>query len=347
MDPLSHRLVRGCALHRRVQSTPRRVESTRRDCGAGSRLDACRRSAAIVECRRVEDGDHGLRQGRDDDGSPDFVAEGERIATFDNDGTLWSEQPLYFQALFAFDRVKAMAADHPEWKTQQPYKAAIENDGKALAATGQKGVLQLSAATHTGMTVDEFNKIVRDWIASARHPTTGRPYNEMIYQPMVEVLRYLRANGFKTFIVSGGGVEFMRGWVEQAYGIPNEQVVGSRGKLKYDVRDGMPVLLKVPEIDLIDDGPGKPVGIAQVIGRRPILAFGNSDGDFQMLEYATGGPGRRLGLFVHHTDAEREWEYDRQGHIGVLAKGLDEAPKRGWVIIDMKNEWNTIYAPAR
>ncbi len=281
------------------------------------------------------------------EGGPQFVPVAERIATFDNDGTLWSEQPIYFQLQFVLDRVKAMAADHPVWKTTQPYKAVLDGDMKTLMASGEKGVLELMAATHTGMTVEEFTKIVSDWAVTARHPKTGRPFTEMVYQPMLEVLSYLRANGFKTYIVSGGGVEFMRPWTERVYGVPPEQVVGSRGKLKYEVRDGVPVLVKLPAIDLIDDKEGKPVGIAQVIGRRPIAAFGNSDGDFQMLEYSTTGTGRRFGLIVHHTDAEREWAYDRASHIGRLERGLDEAPKRGWVVVDMKQDWKVIYPPQR
>jgi len=277
------------------------------------------------------------------EGGKDFVPVPQRIATFDNDGTLWSEQPLYFQFLFVIDRVRAMAADHPEWKTTQPFKAALEGDQKALAAAGEKGLLQLLMATHTGMTIEEFDAVVREWITTARHPTAKVPYTQMTFQPMVEVLDYLRANGFKTFIVSGGGTEFMRPWVEQAYGIPPEQVVGSRGKLKYEVRDGQPALLKLPEPELVDDGAGKPVGIAQMIGRRPIAAFGNSDGDFEMLEYVTTGPGRRLGMIVHHTDADREWSYDRGSHVGKLERGLDEAGKRGWVLIDMKTDWKVIH----
>jgi hypothetical protein len=222
----------------------------------------------------------------------------------------------------------------------------LAGDMKGLAASGEKGVLQLMATTHTGMSIEEFAGIVRSWMETAPHPVSKRPFNEMVYQPMLEVLAYLRANGFKTFIVSGGGTEFMRPWVEKAYGIPPEQVVGTRGKLKYDVRDGKPVLFKLPEPELIDDGPGKPVGIAQMIGRRPIAAFGNSDGDFQMLEYTTSGAGKRFGLIVHHTDAAREWAYDRGSHIGKLERGLDEAAARGWVLADMKTDWKVIY-PSR
>jgi len=280
------------------------------------------------------------------EGGADFVPVAERIAVFDNDGTLWSEQPIYFQLQFVLDRVKAMAADHPEWRAKQPYKAVLDGDMKTLMASGEKGIGELLAVTHSGVTVDELGEIVRAWADTARHPKTARRYTEMVYQPMLEVMAYLRANGFKTFIVSGGGVEFMRPWVERVYGIPPEQVVGSRAKLKYEVRDGKGVLVKLPEIDLVDDRAGKPVGIAQVIGRRPIAAFGNSDGDFEMLEYVTTGPGPRFGLIVHHTDADREWAYDRGSHIGGLARGLDEAAARKWVLADMKQDWKTIYSAA-
>jgi len=277
------------------------------------------------------------------EGSKDFLPPPQRIATFDNDGTLWAEQPMYFQLQFVIDRVRALAPDHPEWKTKEPYRSLLAGDLKGVAAAGEKGVFELVAATHAGMTVDEFNDIVRSWIASARHPVSKRPFTDMVYQPMLELLAYLRANSFKTFIVSGGGVEFMRPWVEATYGIPPEQVVGSRLKLKYEIKDGKPSLLKLAEIDLVDDGPGKPVGIAQVIGRRPVAAFGNSDGDFQMLEYTTGGPGRRFALIVHHTDADREWAYDRGSHIGKLERGLDEAAARGWIVADMKRDWKKVY----
>jgi hypothetical protein len=277
------------------------------------------------------------------EGSPDFVAPADRVAVFDNDGTLWSEQPMYFQLAFAIDRVKALADKHPEWKDKQPFKGILEGDLKTALAGGEKAAVELLAATHTGMTVEEFEQIVLDWVKTAKHPKLGRPYTECVYQPMLEVLAYLRANGFKTFIVSGGGIEFMRPWAGKVYGIPPEQVVGSSGKLKYEVRDGKPVLLKLPEINLIDDGPGKPVGIQQHIGRRPVMAFGNSDGDFQMLQYTTAGSGPRFGLIVHHTDAEREWAYDRRSHVGKLDKALDEAPKAGWTVVDMKAEWKVIY----
>jgi phosphoglycolate phosphatase-like HAD superfamily hydrolase len=277
------------------------------------------------------------------EGGPDFVPPAERIAVFDNDGTLWAEQPLYTQLAFALDRIKALAPKHPEWKTTQPFKGVIEGDTKAVLASGAGGLMQIVAASHTGITTDEFEAIVQDWIASARHPGTGRRYDEMIYQPMVDVLIYLRANGYKTFIVSGGGVEFMRPWVERVYGIPPEQVVGSRVKVKYEQRDGAPVLLRLPEIDLNDDKAGKPVGIHQVIGRRPTIAFGNSDGDFEMLEWTTSAKGPRLGVIVHHTDAEREWAYDRETHVGQLVRALDEGPRRGWLIVDMKSDWKVVY----
>jgi phosphoglycolate phosphatase-like HAD superfamily hydrolase len=276
-------------------------------------------------------------------GSPDFVPMPERIAVFDNDGTLWSEQPAYFQLLFVMDRVKALAPKHPEWKTEEPFASVLKGDMRGVAASGEKGLLKLVAATHARMTTDEFTKEVTDWIATAKHPTTGKPYTKMIYQPLVELLDYLRANGFKTFIVSGGGIEFMRPWAEATYGIPPEQIVGSSLKMKYEVRDGVPVLVKLPEIDLIDDGAGKPVGIQSHIGRRPIFAAGNSDGDFEMLEWTTAGSGPRFEMIVHHTDAAREWAYDRKSTFGKLDRALDEAPKRGWTLIDMKDDWKTIF----
>lgn len=277
------------------------------------------------------------------EGSPDFVPPAERIAVFDNDGTLWSEQPMYFQALFAFDRVKALAPQHPEWKTQEPFASILRGDVKSALAGGEKALLEVFMATHAGMTTDEFSKIANDWLAIAKHPKTGRRYTEMVYQPMLELLAYLRANGFKTFIVSGGGIEFMRPWTERVYGIPPEQVVGSSIKTKFEVRDGKPVLVRLPELNFIDDKAGKPVGINQHIGRRPIAAFGNSDGDFEMLQWTTSGPGPRLGVIVHHDDAEREWAYDRDSHIGKLDRGLDEAPKQKWVIVSMKSDWRVVY----
>ncbi len=276
-------------------------------------------------------------------GTPTFVPPAERIAVFDNDGTLWSEQPAYFQLLFALDRIKALAPKHPEWKTKQPFKAALEGDMKALAASGEHGLLELVMATHAGNTTQEFESIVKDWLATARHPRFKRPYTELVYQPMLELLAYLRSNGFKTFIVSGGGIEFMRPWVEKVYGVPPEQVVGSSIKVKYDVREGKPALVRLPAINFIDDKAGKPVGIHYHIGRQPIAAFGNSDGDFQMLEWTTSGPGARLGLVVHHTDAEREYAYDRKSPIGRLDRGLDEAGQRRWTVVDMKRDWRRIY----
>jgi len=278
-----------------------------------------------------------------DKSNPNYVPPEERIAVFDNDGTLWSERPIYFQFYFAIDRVKAMAPDHPEWKTTQPFKALLENDPQALAASGEKGLMQLMMATHVGMTTAEFERIVTEWIHTANHPTTGKLYTEMVFQPMLELLDYLRTNGFKTYIVSGGGVEFMRPWTEEVYGIPAEQVVGSSIKTGFELREGEPVLARLPEIDFIDDKEGKPVGIHKFIGRRPIAAFGNSDGDLQMLQWTEAGEGGRLMLLVHHTDAEREWAYDRESHIGRLDKALDEATAKGWLIVDMKNEWKNIY----
>jgi phosphoglycolate phosphatase-like HAD superfamily hydrolase len=276
-------------------------------------------------------------------GSADFVEPAERIAVFDNDGTLWAEQPAYFQLLFAIDRVKAMAKDHPEWQDQQPFKSAISGDMEALLASGKEGLMKILAASHTGMTTDEFADSVRQWLDTARHPTTGKKYSEMVYKPMLELLEYLRANGYKTFIVSGGGIDFMRVFAEEVYGIPPEQVVGTSVAATYEVRDGVPVLIKQPEGLFVDDKEGKPVGIHHHIGRRPVFAAGNSDGDFQMLEYTTSGDGPRLAMIVHHTDADREWAYDRDSHIGQLVRGLDEADERGWVVVDIAGEWKAIY----
>ena len=278
-----------------------------------------------------------------DRGSAQFVAPETRIATFDNDGTLWSEQPLYFQGFFAFDRVKALAPKHPEWKTKQPFKGILENDMKAVAATGEKGLVEVIGATHAGMTTDEFAQTVKDWLARAKHPRFQRPYTDLVYQPMLELLAYLRANGFKTFIVSGGGVDFMRVFTEQVYGIPPEQVVGSVGETKFEMRNGKPVLMKLPKLIHIDDKAGKPVGIHRFIGRRPVLAFGNSDGDQQMLEWTAAGDGARFMGLVRHTDAQPEWAYDRQSSIGRLDTALDEATARGWTVVDMKRDWKKIY----
>jgi phosphoglycolate phosphatase-like HAD superfamily hydrolase len=279
-----------------------------------------------------------------DEGGPDFVPVEERIATFDNDGTLWAEQPIYFQIAFAIDRVKALAAEHPEWRDTQPFEAVIEGDLNTLAAIGEKGFLEIMAATHTGITTEEFQAIVAEWLATARHPRFDRLYTELAYQPMLELLAYLRAESFKTFIVSGGGVEFMRVFTERVYGIPPEQVVGSSGVVKFELQDGEPVLLKEAEIEFVDDGPGKPVGINRFIGRRPVMAFGNSDGDLEMLQWTTAGDGARFGLIVHHDDAVREWAYDRESHIGRLDQALDLAPTWGWVVVSMKDDWNTIFA---
>ena len=267
----------------------------------------------------------------------------ERIATFDNDGCLWSEQPMYFQAFFIFDRIKTLAAQHPEWAEKEPFASVLKGDVNAALSGGERALIEMAMATHAGMTTEQFEKIVGDWIATARHPKTGRLYTEMVFQPMLEVLAYLRANGFKTFIVSGGGIEFMRPWSERIYGVPPEQVVGSSVKTKYEVRDGKPVIMRLPQLNFIDDKEGKPVGINQHIGRRPLIAFGNSDGDFQMLEWTTAGAGPRLGVLVHHTDDVREYAYDRESHVGKLARGLDEAPARGWVVVDMKADWKQIY----
>jgi phosphoserine phosphatase len=277
----------------------------------------------------------------------DFVPSAQRIAVFDNDGTLWVEQPMYTQLAFVLDRVRALAAEHPEWKRQQPFKAAIEGDMKTLGTAGNEGLMQLLMAAHAGMTSDEFEMIAADWIGATRHPRFERPYTELVYQPMLELLDYLRANGFKTFIVSGGGVDFMRPWTERVYGIPPEQVVGSEIAMKFELRDGKPVIVREPKIGFIDDKVGKPVGIQRHIGRRPILAFGNSDGDLQMLQWTTGAGGRRLGLILHHTDGDREYAYDRESHFGKLDKALDLAPKNGWVLVSMKDDWREVFAPAK
>lgn len=284
------------------------------------------------------------------EGSPDFIPTQERIAVFDNDGTLWCEHPAYVQLLFAIDRVKAMAPDHREWKTQEPFKSVLAGDMNAVAASGEKGIAQIVAATHAGMTADEFRDVVKQWLRTARHPTTGRPYTEMVYQPMLEVLAYLRDNGFKTFIVSGGGVDFMRAFAEEVYAVPPEQIVGSRAHYEFQMRDAQPVLIKLPDVDLIDDGPGKPVGIQQQIGRRPVMAFGNSDGDRQMLEYTTiDNPHPAFALLVLHDDAKREYAYGPasglpDSKIGTFSQSLaDEAHQRGWIVVAMKDDWATIF----
>jgi phosphoserine phosphatase len=276
-------------------------------------------------------------------GAPIFVPPAERIAVFDNDGTLWAEQPMYVQLQFALDRVKALAPRHPEWKEKQPFKAVLEDDFTTVIAGGEKALLKIVMATHAGNTAEEFTKIVQDWLTTAKHPKTGRSYTDMVYQPMLELLDFLRANGFKTYIVSGGGIEFMRPWTERIYGVPPEQVIGSSIKTQFELRDGKPVLVRLPEINFIDDKAGKPVAINQHIGRRPIAAFGNSDGDLQMLQWTAAGSGGRFCLYVHHTDAEREWAYDRNSSIGRLDKALDEAQAKGWTVVDMKRDWKIIF----
>lgn len=281
------------------------------------------------------------------EGSPDFVPVAERIAVFDNDGTLWSEKPTYFQALFVFDRIRQLATQHPEWKTQEPFASVLRGDMRNALAGGEKALVEMVMATHAGMTTEEFDKIVSDWITTAKHPETGRLFTDMTYQPMQELLAYLRRNGFKTFIVSGGGIEFLRVWAERVYGVPPDHVIGSSIKTRYELRDGNPVIVRLPELNFIDDKAGKPIGIHQHIGRRPILAFGNSDGDFEMLEWTTAGSGSRLGLILHHDDTNREYAYDRDSHVGRLARGLDEADKRGWIVVSMKNDWLRVFRQVR
>jgi phosphoglycolate phosphatase-like HAD superfamily hydrolase len=279
------------------------------------------------------------------EGSPDLVAPVERIAVFDNDGTLWCEQPLYAQLQFALDRVQALAPEHPGWKEEEPFASLLAGDVEQALAGGEHAMLEIVMGTHAGMTTEAFEQIVKDWIATARHPTTGRRYTEMVYQPMLELLAYLRAHRFRTFIVSGGGVEFMRPWAEEVYGIPPEQVIGSSIRTRFEVRAGKPVLMRLPELEFVDDKEGKPVGIHQRIGRRPLAAFGNSDGDLQMLQWTTAGEGPRFALYVRHTDAEREWAYGRESSIGRLDKGLDEALEKGWTVVDMQKDWKTIFPP--
>ncbi|WP_299350581.1 HAD family hydrolase [uncultured Shimia sp.] len=278
-----------------------------------------------------------------DPASPDYVTESDRIAVFDNDGTLWAEQPVYFQLIFAIDQVAKMAASDPSMLTSPAIKAAADGDMKAVLASGKEGLVEILKASHANMSLDTFATDVAAWLETARHPKTGQPYDEMLYQPMLELLRYLRDQGFLTYIVSGGGIEFMRVFAEDAYGIPPQQVVGSSTTSTYEVIDGVPTIVKGQELFFVDDKAGKPVGIQHHIGKRPILAGGNSDGDFQMLEWVTSGEGPRLGILVWHTDGDREWAYDREGHIGVLNRGLDEGPDRGWVLVDMKNDWSRIW----
>lgn len=277
-------------------------------------------------------------------GTPDFVPPAQRIATFDNDGTLWGEQPFYFQFLFAVDRVKAMAPQRPEWKEKEPFASVLRGDLKTALAGGEHAILEMVMATHAGYTTEEFEGVVRDWFATARHPTTGKLYSEMVYKPMLELLAYLRANGFKTYIASGGGVEFVRVFAEKVYGIPPEQVIGSSGKQVLQYRDGKPIIVKLPSVDFVDDKEGKPLAIQKAIGRRPIAAFGNSDGDLQMLQWTCDTAGPRFCLYVHHTDAAREWAYDRASSIGRLDKGLDQAKVKGWTVVDMKNDWKRVFA---
>ena len=278
--------------------------------------------------------------------SPNFVPPAERIAVFDNDGTLWVEQPMYTQLAYVIDRVKALAPAHPQWQEEQPFKAVLTGDLEALKASGMDGVTKLLAATHANMTTTEFERIASDWISSARHPRFDRLYTQVVYQPMLELLDYLRANGFKTFIVSGGGIDFMRPWTERVYGIPPEQVIGTQIAMTYEVKNGTPVLMREPEVAFIDDKAGKPAGIHRHIGRRPILAFGNSDGDYQMLEWTTAGAGKRLGLILHHDDGEREYAYDRESHVGRLSKGLDDAGSKGWTLVSMKRDWSRVFPAA-
>lgn len=280
-------------------------------------------------------------------GSPDFVPPDERIAAVDNDGTLWAEQPMYVQAFFVFDRVKALAPQHPEWKTQEPFASVLKGEVRAVLAGGERAVGQLVMATHAGLTSEQFEQAVRDWIATAKHPKTSRLFTEMVYQPMLELLACLRANGFKTFIVSGGGAEFMRPWAERVYGVPPERIIGTTIKTRFELRDGKAVLVRLPEINFVDDGPGKPVGIQTHIGRRPLAAFGNSDGDLPMLQWTAAGSGARFCLYVHHDDAEREWAYDRASNIGRLDRGLDEAKAKGWTVVSMKDDWKTIFPPKK
>jgi len=275
--------------------------------------------------------------------SENFITIPDRIATFDNDGNLWSEQPAYFQLFFAMDRIKALAPEHPKWKNEQPYKAVLDDDMESLAKQGEHGILKLVMASHAGNTTEEFEAIVKEWLTTAKHPTLNRPYTDLVYQPMLELLDYLRANDFKTFIVSGGGIEFMRPWVEEVYGIPKDQVVGSSIKTEFIIQDGKPVINRLSEIDFIDDKAGKPIGIHKFIGRKPVFASGNSDGDLQMLQWTASNKLKSFMLYVHHTDSVREWAYDRESHIGHLDKGLDEANVKGWTVIDMEKDWKVIF----
>jgi phosphoserine phosphatase len=273
----------------------------------------------------------------------DFIPIEDRIATFDNDGNLWSEKPAYFQLFFAIDKVKAMAEEHPEWKNEQPFKAVLENDMEALAASGEKGILELVMATHSGNTTDEFESDVQDWIKSAVHPIKKVSFDKLVFQPMLELLQFLRANEFKTYIVSGGGVDFMRAFVTDIYGIPKEQILGSRIKTSFDYNDGNALIKRLPEIEFIDDKDGKPLNIQKIIGKKPVFASGNSDGDLPMMQWTASNSYKSFMLYLHHTDAEREWAYDKESHVGKLEKGLEQAKKDGWTVIDMKNDWKVIY----
>ncbi|MCK5857271.1 MAG: haloacid dehalogenase-like hydrolase [Bacteroidales bacterium] len=275
--------------------------------------------------------------------SPNFIEIKNRIATFDNDGNLWSEQPAYFQLFFAMDRIKELAAEHPEWQNEQPYKAVLDNDMEELAKQGEHGLVKLVIATHTGSTTNEFYAIVKEWISNAKHPTKNVAYNKMVFQPMLELLQYLRANNFKTYIVSGGGVDFMRAFVTEIYGIPEEQIIGSRFKTKYDYNNGNPVINRLPELEFNNDKAGKAINIQKIIGKKPVFSSGNSDGDLQMMQYAASNKLKSFMLYVHHTDSVREWAYDRTSHIGRLDKGLDEANEKGWTVIDMEKDWKIIY----
>ncbi|MFO1090953.1 MAG: HAD family hydrolase [Hyphomicrobiales bacterium] len=275
-----------------------------------------------------------------------FIPPEERIAVFDNDGTLWCEQPIYVQFAFALDRIKALAPNHPEWKTTEPFKSVLENNIPGIVAGGEKGVVEIIAASHAGNTTEEFTRTVSDWIATARHPKFNRPYTQLVYQPMLEVLAFLRQSGFETWIVSGGGVEFMRPWTEPVYGIPPQQVIGSTVRTKFEVRNGVPVIARLPDVEFVDDKAGKPLGINRAIGRRPVAAFGNSDGDFEMLQWTTASGPRRLAMIVHHDDAEREYAYDRTSSVGRLARALDAAPEQGWTVISMKNDWLRVFPDA-
>jgi phosphoserine phosphatase len=276
-------------------------------------------------------------------GSPEFVPPAERIAVFDNDGTLWCEQPVYFQAFFVFDRIKELAPEHPEWTNREPFASVLKGDLQGALAGGEHALVEMGMATHAGTTTEEFEQIVTRWISTAKHPKTGKLFTEMVYRPMLELLAYLRANGFKTFIASGGGIEFMRPWVEKIYGIPPEQVIGSSIKTRFEMRNGKPVLVRLPEINFVNDKAAKPVAIQMHIGRRPIATFGNSDGDLQMLQWTAAGSGARFCLYVHHDDASREWAYDRESNIGRLDRGLDEAKARGWTVVSMKDDWKRIF----